>query len=613
MPSHSRTDLPGAAGRPGRSAPTAWLEFAARSRQVLYALIAIALLYTCHRAFVLRLEYYDGYQFLANARAMLGDPFRFDLLRPPMFSILELPAMLAVRASPPGSVARVVLPHCLAALISIVSAAAVLWTLRKSLPPTFALFGVLLFVGGRYFVRYGAHVMADLLSAGAAAVAIAAYAAARERRSLRAYALAGVAFGFGLLTKLPLIGIGPALAAAELWYGLRARKLDLRRWFGLALLGLVGAAVFAAVQAVVFLAVFGRLGLDLLRDTFGPAGLLAAAPVANAARGEAWYDWGPMALVMLGPTLALAAGGLAVAIRQREDRDIPFVTCLAVLGGFIVFGIGHNEARYLLPVVPAILYFAARAVETASTVFARGRWRPRALGIAGAGVVVAVLAPGVHQAWLDRDPVFFSDLQRRAALRLLESRRPPGRLVWARAWHTFAPREVLLMRQDEFFNTFHLAPFIVEYFVDAPVLMHSFWGVAADDLAFDPSLEDGDAILYAAHAVYETKDFPLGGVPPIEVWQIRRMALVRADDRFVSRIAPISLELRTLPNGERTIRAPEDLGRWSVLAVPAGGRAPRRLADVKLEAGRPVSLGPASVDVEIDRLTMANVRREVVQ
>jgi hypothetical protein len=577
-------------------------------------LIAIALLYTCHRAFALRLEYYDGYQFLADARAMLGDPFTFDRYRPPMLSILELPAMFVVRASPPGSVMRIVLPHCLAALISILAAAALLWTFRKVFPPGFALFGLLLFVGGRYFVRYGAHVMADLLSAGAAAVTVGAYMAARERRTLGAYARGGVVFGFGLLTKLPLIGLGPALLAAEFWYALRARKLDWRRWFGLALLGIVGAVVFLAVQAVVFVAVFGRPALHMLNETFGPAGLLAAAPLANAERGEAWHDWVPMALVMLGPTLALAAGGLALALRQRQHRDVPFVTCLVFLGGFIVFGIGHNEARYLLPVVPAILYFGVRAVEAATEVLRRAAWRPRTLGIAGLALVVTVLAPGVRQAWLDRDPVFFSDLQRRASVRLLESRRTPGRLVWAGAWHTFAPAEMALMPKDESFNTFHLTPFIVEYFIDAPVLKsHSFWGVAAADLPLDPFLEDGDALLVAARAAYQTNNFPPAGVPPVEVWQIRRMAFVRDADRFISKRAPIPLELQTLPTGELTLRAQEDLGRWSVLALLAGGAAPRRLADVTIEAGRPVSLGPGWDDVEIDQLIMASVQREIVR
>ena len=614
MQSQSPTDPASAATRDGSTASSAGPKCAAWSRSVLRALIAIALLYTCHRAFVLRLEYYDGYQFLANARAMLGDPFAFDRLRPPMLSILELPAMLVVRASPPGSVVRIVLPHCLAALISIVSAAAVLRSFRKVFSRGFALFGVLLFVGGRYFVRYGAHVMADLLSAGAVVFTLSAYVAARERRSLGAYALAGMAFGIGLLTKLPLIGLGPALLAAETWYALRARELDWRRWFGLMFLGFVGAAVFLAVQAVDYVAVFGRPGLDIVSKTFGPAGLLAAAPIANAEGNEAWHDWGSMALVMLGPTLAFAAAGLAVAIRQRQDRDVPFITCVAILGGFIVFGIGHNEARYLLPVVPAILYFAVRAVEAATEALRRGASPPWALGLVGIALVSAVLAPGVRQAWLDRDPVFFSDLQRRAAVRLLESRRPPGRLVWGRAWHTFAPRDMALMAKDESFNTFHLAPFIIEYFVDAPVLMPgSLWRVSADDLPLDPFFEDGDALLYAARAVYQTNNFPPAGIPPVEIWQISRETLARDGNRFVSSTTPMSLELQTSPNGERALRAQGDLGRWSVLAVPAGGAAPRRLADVTFEAGRPVSLGPGSRDLEIDQLVMANVQREVLR
>ena len=107
-----------------------------------------------------------------------------------------------------------------------------------------------------------------------------------------------------------------------------------------------------------------------------------------------------MAVVMLGPTLALAAGGLALALVQREDRDVPTVTWLAVLGGGIVFAIRHNEARYLLPVVPAVIYFAVRATEATVGALSRRGFaavsRPTAR-IAGIALLGAVLAPGVRR------------------------------------------------------------------------------------------------------------------------------------------------------------------------------------------------------------------------
>lgn len=609
---------------------------------MLRLLIAIALLYTCHRAFVLRIEYYDGYQYLANARALLGDPLaKFDHLRSPLMVLFQLPGMLIVRASAPGSVPRIVVPHLIAAFTSILTVAAVLWAFRRFFSPVWALFGTLLFVGGPFFVRYGAHVMADLLSAGGAAVTVATYVVARERRSVGAYVLSGIAFGVALSSKFPLVGLGPALVAAEGWYALRTRDFDRQRWLGLAVIGAVGVGLFAAIEGVVYVAIFGREGLGMLVDAVRPSSLAATArfiwgtqlppevgsrgdagtllaQLASLESGESWRDWCPMAVVMLGPMLLLAAGGAGVALVQRQDRDVPVLTWLGLLGGGIVFAIAHNEARYLLPVVPAVIYLAVRAVEAAVTTLSQRGFeapsRPVTVRIAAIVLLAAVLAPGLRQAWLDRDPIFFSDVERRAALRMLEIRRAPGRLVWNRGWHTFTTRDVVRMRADEYFNTFTFTPANVEYFVDERVLMLAGLPGTAEELAFDPKIEDGDAVLQAARAVYSTTNVPANGVPPVEVWQVRRMTLVRDGARLVSTVDPsISLQLGMLPDGERTVRADRAVGRWSARALFANHVAPRRLADVTLEAGLAASLGASSGEGEIERLTLARVQREVIE
>src|SRR5262249_55744651 len=156
-----------------------------------------------------------------------------------------------------------------------------------------------------------------------------------------------------------------------------------------------------------------------------------ATVMAAVESGESWRDWGPMAVVMLGPTLALAAGGLVLALVQREDRDVAMVTWLVVVGGGVVFCLRPNEPPYLLPAVPALICSAVRAVEAAvGALSRRGVAASLTARIAGIALLVAVMAPGVRQAWLDRDPIFLSDVERRAALQMLASRRSPGRLVW---------------------------------------------------------------------------------------------------------------------------------------------------------------------------------------
>ena len=579
-------------------------------RNILWLLIAAALVYTLHRAYVLRIEYYDGYSYLVNARTILGDTTRYDHTRPPLLPLAELPGMLVVRASAPGSALRIVIPHCIAALTSVIVAAAVLMLFRRVFPPDLALLGTLLFVGSRFFVRYGAHVMADLMSAGCAAATIGAYLGARERPGLGGYVPGGVAFATALLTKFPLAALAPVLLAAEAWYSLRARRFETRRCAGIAVLVTTGVAVAALVQALLFVRIFGaERGLGQLAARFGPRGLRGIAAIAVAFPGESWLDWGEMALVMLGPVLPVAAAGLGVALARREDRDVTFLAWLAVLGGAIVFGIGHNEARYLLPVVPAILYFAVRALEAAGARL--GRSRP--VGVAAAVLVIAMLVPGLRQAWLDRDPVFLADTGRHAALHLLAARGPQGALVWHGSLHTLHPQDAVLMRADEFFNTFHFSPGAVQYFIDEPMRIMGPSPLEAADAAFVPGLRDGDVILHAAQTLYTTATVPPGGAPPMEVWRIRRLTLARDGDRFVPDGAATGVELLPVTGDERSIRAPQNLGRWRVVAFKAGEQMPRRLADVTLTAGTPVSLGPGSGDADITQIVLGTVEREVIR
>src|SRR5439155_2806979 len=131
--------------------------------------------------------------------------------------------------------------------------------------------------------------------------------------------------------------------------------------------------------------------------------------------GESWRDDIGMTLAMTSaPTLLLAGLGLVLALAQRQDRDVPFFGWLAVVGGAIVVLIPHTEARYLLPAVPAIIYFAVRGAEyllrAAQAPWARSAgFRPAAITLAVV-VLALVLRPGVEQALLDQDPVFRADL-----------------------------------------------------------------------------------------------------------------------------------------------------------------------------------------------------------
>jgi len=568
---------------------------ASRLERSLRLALGIALLlglaHPVYRALHLGVEYYDGYDYLRSARALVGDPLLvYQPLRPPLIPILQTPAMLIVRASPPAARVRLIAPHLTGAVVSILSAGGVLWLFSRTFGTTLALLGTLLFVASRYYVHYAPHVMADLPSAGWAAASMALYLRARERRSQGAFALCGLALGCSVLTKYPLVVLGPALLLSELWFAAVTRRIDWRSGWGVALAGALGAALFLAVQFMLMWRVYGSGGFAMFVGTLQHLPTMSGV---GEVPGESWLDYGAMTATMMSlPPLLLAGAGFALAVARPQPRDIPCLASLLVTGGTTLFLVRHTEARYLLPAVPFLLYFALRGVEAALN-WTRPRWHGwgglrRATVIAiGASLLAAALRVGLHQAILEEDPMYRADLERRAAAQLLAARRDDGRLLWHGRWYTQHTRWVGLLPHDEFFGIYHFPSFAIPYFLDRDLDQRPRrWPTNPDKLAL--VLEDGDAILHTASADYDAMHLPPGGVPPLEVRSARSLRFLAQNDVEFVAVADPTLRIRLQPDGRGgAISASGLSGRWQILVRSAAGASRRFAGTVTLAPGVP--------------------------
>jgi 4-amino-4-deoxy-L-arabinose transferase-like glycosyltransferase len=551
--------------------------------------IVLALAHPVYRALHLGVEYYDGYDYLRNARALVGDPvLEYQPLRPPFVAVVQTPAMAIVRASPPADPIRLIAPHLTAAVVSILSAGGVLWLFSRTFGTMLALLGTLLFVTTRYFVHYAPHAMADLPSAGWAAATVALYIRARERRSDGAFALCGLALGCSVLTKYPLFVLGPALLLSELWLGALARRIDRQCWRGVAIACGLGASFFFGVQLLLMWIVSGSGVFQLFANT-----LLIFPKMSGAGEvpGESWLDHGVMTMMMLSlPTLLLAGAGVLLAAWRQEERDIPCLAALAATGGTTLFLVTHTEARYLLPAIPFLLYFALRSVETALR-WVRNRWqdwdglRRGAVIAIGALWLAAALRVGLHQAWLEEDPLYRADLQRRAAERLLAARGPEGRLLWYGFWRTLHTGWAGLVPHDDFIGIFHFPEFAIPYFLDRNLdPSPRRWPTNPDKLAL--ILEDGDAVLSTSGRYFDALHLPPVREPPMQVWSVRRLGFrAESDVEFVAASDP-RLRIRLQPDGRGGALSASSLdGRWQILVRSAPDAPPRFAGTVTLAPG----------------------------
>jgi len=295
------------------------------------------------------------------------------------------------------------------------------------------------------------------------------------------------------------------------------------------------------------------------------------------------------------PTLLLCGAGILLALWRREARDIPFLASLACLAGSTLFVLQHNEARYLLPAVPFILYFALRSSEAALCVLRTHwdhlRWPMRALALSiGAALLGSALQVGVHQALLDEDPVYRADAERRAAERLLEARRGDGRLLWYGNWHTLRTRWAGLVPHDEYMGIFHYPAFAAVYFLDRRIdPMPEPLPTRASELAL--VLEDGDALLRAKGRAFNALQLPASDLPPMEVWYAQRLRFrARSAEEFVSDTDP-SLQIRLHPSAQgATLSANALSGTWQVLIQGASEASRWHVGTVTLSPGVPVAL-----------------------
>jgi hypothetical protein len=312
--------------------------------------------------------------------------------------------------------------------------------------------------------------------------------------------------------------------------------------------------------------------------------------------GELWLDHGPMAVVMMSlPTLLLAGLGLGIAAWNQQTRDVACAAALAMTVGTTLFLFGHTEARYLLPAVPFLIYFALRSVE-AFWRFAQPHWpawdglRRAAVMAAGALLLAAALRVGVYQAILEEDPLYRADLERRAAERMLAARGPEGRLLWYGSWATFHTRWAgLVLPHDEFFGIFHFPEFAVPYFIDrgldpAPAR----WPRDPDKLAL--VLKDGDAVLRNSNRYGYATSGPRFE-PPMEVWSARSLRFRAESDLEFSAVGDSGLRIRLQPDGQGgAISASPLSGRWQILVRSAPDAARRLAGSVTLTPGAPGEL-----------------------
>jgi hypothetical protein len=213
-----------------------------------------------------------------------------------------------------------------------------------------------------------------------------------ERPSVRSAALAGALVGVAFGTKYTgLFGLFPLAAALLLHVWKERRHASLLRHGAGAAGGILGGLVFAFP----FLLLDPTRYIPMFIHDFQQAGLMAAKVQFfhfAGLPGGYWYHPFVNAPLTLGLPLCLFIGvGLVVSLYRPDRRTIYLWSTFLP----IYLNIGRFEgryARYLLPMLPALLLLSAWQVER----LRRGMWSRKGRGVVAVLVAAVVLWTGLH-------------------------------------------------------------------------------------------------------------------------------------------------------------------------------------------------------------------------
>ncbi|HED51987.1 MAG TPA: glycosyltransferase family 39 protein [Gammaproteobacteria bacterium] len=261
-----------------------------------------------------------------------------------------------------------------------------------------------LLLGGLFWQNFYTLIQFDLLLVIAALVAWLGLLNVPQK-PLRGWVQVGVALGFGVLAKGPVIFL-PVLPVALLapWW-LAGQPQRWLVWYT----GLAGAMVLAAVIALAWAIPAGIAGGDTYREAIF-WGQSAGRMVDSFAHRSPWWTYLWLLPVMwlpwlIWPTLWKAVWQLGKPVQW--DRGVRF--CLAVLvPALLLFSlVSGKQGKYLLPLFPVLAALLARALAECWRVRPEQDFRLRfvAVLLAITGLLLVVLP------WWPDGPAWLSQVQ----------------------------------------------------------------------------------------------------------------------------------------------------------------------------------------------------------
>jgi len=573
---------------------------------VAFATMAAILLYLLYVAIGLRIDYYDSFSTLQNARYILsGDATQYHIERGLLFSAAYAPFLWIEQVTGVTDFAFVSM-HVMAVILFGLLLYALYRLFRRYMAEHFAAIGVLLFALNFLLIHNGPLGKEDIPGAMLITFAFLAYLRGREEHRRAFLIAAGACIGVGISIRFYVLLLPFAVIAIyEVGGTLLNRR---RRWpytpvprdFGL----IEALALFALPVAIFFLVpvvIYPMLRVASPWDAPSKyiATLQQLAVGSQIGTGEHLADMRfPRFLAesLTWPVLACACFGAAWSIYKRRRGTLFHLIWFLVFFGEQDYVVFLKEARYLIAAFPPLYFFVGRGVEEIAQIVrartSRHHVRP---GIQGLLLTALLAIPGyvgVREIGKWTDPLYTSNYES-AVTDYAVTLAAGHRVFWAGNPYAIHPADYVFDTEDPTTYIYHFYAHVAGFWSRSTVYWVPVGSLAPDRsnpvaLRVGPNLadsvSDGDVLIVSPYLAQQTTADVPKHVAPLVVERVRASMFVQQPDGSYRSSDGGSLTVRPVSSGVTLVGNSIQDRQYEVYALPAGEYA-KSLGDVVVTGG----------------------------
>jgi hypothetical protein len=465
-----------------------WLEV------VMVAAITILVVYLVIVAIRLRVDYFDSYQSLLNARTIVhGGDGEYTIVRHIFYPMLLTPIFLLDKIGG-AELAEFVAAHILAVVFFALFIYVSFRLFRLHLARPWALAGAVLLSWNVLLINNAPLAKEDIPGALFATAAFFFYLRGRESVRWRAYLLAGVMMGAAMGTRYNLAPfLLLVIGSYEVIALIRRNGLDRWKWPDRRIVLMKAISLFVLPVVLLFLfpmivypvvnyASIADAPVQFVKDIM--AVMNVANTMAKVFNEDTIRNYRFLVESVTWPLIFCAALGAAASVRSRQSGSLFYLLWFVVFFGGMTYLVSHKEARFLFAALPPVYFFVARGLQALAD-FVHVTPRLPMRGAVGAGAMAAVLllpagnatAAGARFA----DSVYASDYERQVSQ--YAARLTNGAVYWVGPSYPLHPRDYVFDPDDPYTYMYHDFAHVTSYWMHRPVTWLSGIQVAPSDAA----------------------------------------------------------------------------------------------------------------------------------